>query len=154
MLGACAAENGNPLRKIITLLQNLRKEVEVEEEKRKELFEKFMCYCDTNIGKTQKNLEANTAHVSNLQSTIEELTGSNEQLKAEIKELSEDLAEDTKAAEEATKVRKTEAAQFASDSVSMKESIQALDKAIPALRAGLEAKSAASLLEMLRAPLL
>merc|ERR1719379_2341078 len=92
MLHACAA--ANPVRKIINLLQGLRKEVEIEGEKRKELFETFMCYCDTNIAKTSKNLEANNAKVSSLQSTIEELSGSNEQLKAEIKELSEDLAED------------------------------------------------------------
>jgi hypothetical protein len=37
--------NVNPIRKVVTMLQNMQKKVEVEGKKEEELFEKFMCYC-------------------------------------------------------------------------------------------------------------
>merc|ERR1719240_1500895 len=145
---------GNPMRKIISLLQAMRKQVEADAEKRQELFDAFMCYCETNQAKTQKNIEDQTASIDSLKSTIEELSGSNEQLKAEVKEISDELAEDEEAVEEATKVRKGEADAFAKESADMRTSIAALDKAIPALRKGLETSEAAALLQSLRGPLL
>lgn len=145
---------GNPMRKIINLLQEMRKQVEADGEKRQEFFDKFMCYCETNTAKTQKNIEDQTAQIDALKSTIEELTGSNEQLKAEVNEISEELAEDEEAVKEATKVRKGEADAFAKESADMRTSIAALDKAIPALRKGLETSEAAALLQSLRGPLL
>ena len=43
---AAAAEAGaNPIRKVVTLMQNMQKEIEAEGAKEKELFDKFMCYC-------------------------------------------------------------------------------------------------------------
>ena len=35
----------NPIRRIVTLLQDMQKEIETEGEKEEEAFEKFMCYC-------------------------------------------------------------------------------------------------------------
>merc|ERR1719214_342830 len=147
-------DQANPMRKIINLLQEMRKQVEADGEKRKELFDAFMCYVTTNEAKTQKNIEDQTASIDSLKSTIEELSGSNEQLKAEITEISEELAEDEEAVKEATKVRKSEADAFASESADMRTSIAALDKAIPSLRKGLETSDAAALVQSLRGPLL
>jgi len=153
-------EQANPMRKIINLLQEMRKQVEVDGEKRQELFDAFMCYCQTNKEKTQKSIEDQTAKIDSLKSTIEELSGSNEQLKAEVKEISEELAEDEEAVSEATKVRKSEADAFAEESADMRTSIAALDKAIPALRKGLETSElqqgsdVSALLQSLRGPLI
>jgi len=147
-------EQANPMRKIINLLQEMRKQVEADGEKRQTLFDAFMCYCDKNIAKTQKNIEDSTETIDTCKSTIEELSGSNEQLKAEVKEISGELAEDEEAVKEATKVRKGEADAFAAESADMRTSIAALDKAIPALRKGLETSDAAALLQSLRGPLL
>ena len=35
----------NPIRKVVTLLQDMQKELEAEGEKEEELYNKFMCYC-------------------------------------------------------------------------------------------------------------
>lgn len=43
----------NPIRKVVTLLQNLQKKVEEEGKQEKELYDKFVCYCKT----TSKSLE-------------------------------------------------------------------------------------------------
>merc|ERR1719265_360109 len=151
---ASELEQGNPMRKIINLLQEMRKQVEADGETRQELFDSFMCYCTTNEEKTQKSVEDQSAKIDSLKSTIEELSGSNEQLKAEVKEISGELAEDEEAVKEATKVRKKEADGFAGESADMRASIAALDKAIPSLRKGLETSEAAALLQTLQGPLL
>ena len=38
-------EKENPIRRIVTLLQDMQKEIETEGEKEEEAYEKFMCYC-------------------------------------------------------------------------------------------------------------
>ena len=47
---SCAAltlqTEANPIRKVVTLLQDMQKEIEAEGEKEKALYDKFMCYCN------------------------------------------------------------------------------------------------------------
>ena len=38
-------ESENPIRRIVTLLQDMQKEIEAEGEKEEKAFDKFMCYC-------------------------------------------------------------------------------------------------------------
>merc|ERR1719214_177578 len=41
-----ALSSANPMRKIITMLQDMQKEVEAEAEAEKEIFEKALCACE------------------------------------------------------------------------------------------------------------
>ena len=50
----------NPIRRVVTLLQDMQKGVEAEGEKEAELFKKFSCYCSGNT----KDLEAQTAQAA------------------------------------------------------------------------------------------
>ena len=45
----------NPIRRIVTLLQDTQKETEAEGEKEEEAFEKFMCYCPRVIKSSRWN---------------------------------------------------------------------------------------------------
>lgn len=135
-----AAEN--PMRKIVTVLQNMGKESDQEGDRAQELFDKFSCYCQTNEAELTKSTEEATARIGDLQSGIEELTGSNAQLKQEIKDLKDDLAESTKAISEATAQRTKEANAYNEEAVESTNTIGALDKAIPELKAGLESPAA------------
>jgi len=145
---ALAVELGaNPIRKVVNLLQGLRNEVEAEGEHDKKAFDKAMCFCTKNDAKTAAEIDDATQRISSLEATIKELSGSNAQLKSEIKDLEEEIAEDTKSVDEATSVRKEEAAQYASESMELKTNIAALDAAIPALKKGL---SGGSFLETLK----
>jgi hypothetical protein len=42
-----ATVQANPIRKIVTLMQDMQKEIEAEGEKEKGLYEDFMCFCQT-----------------------------------------------------------------------------------------------------------
>jgi chromosome segregation ATPase len=135
---AMSLEKGpNPIRKIVTLLQGLRQEVEVEAARDKQMFDKAMCFCKKNEERTVAEIEDSEQRIASLEATIKELAGSNAQLKAEIAELDSEIAEDTKSVSEATAVRKEEASQYLSEATDLKQNIAALDTAIPALRKGL-----------------
>merc|ERR1719421_1617955 len=71
--GESAAEGANPLRKVVTLLQQMGKETEMEGDKAKELFDKFSCYCQTNEAKLSKSIEDSKSALGELESGTKEL---------------------------------------------------------------------------------
>merc|ERR1719439_158506 len=46
----------NPIRKIVTLLQDMQKEIEAEGAKEKELYDKFMCFCEGGEEELEKSI--------------------------------------------------------------------------------------------------
>merc|ERR1719487_810987 len=79
------AANANPIRKIVSLLQNMDKEIAEEGAKEKELFDKFMCFCSGNDASLVKAAADATAK-------IEELTASLKSQEAEKVQVSQELA--------------------------------------------------------------
>jgi len=139
---ASAQAGANPLRKVVTLLQNMAKETESEGDRAQDLFDKFQCYCTKTEASLSKSIEEAKAHVDELRAGIEEITGSNAQLEQELKDIAKDIAGATKSVEEASAQRKRDAAAYSEESSEMSNSIGALDSAIPALKEGLETPAA------------
>merc|ERR1719456_676739 len=83
---AATQQGANPIRKIVTLLQNMQKEVEAEGAKEKELFDKFMCFCSGNSGDLKKKAADATA-------SIEELTAKLKSEEAEKVHIGQDLVQ-------------------------------------------------------------
>merc|ERR1719198_628382 len=54
----------NPIRTIVTLLQDMVKEIEAEGEKEEEAFDKFMCYCDGSTDDMKKGADEGTQKVA------------------------------------------------------------------------------------------
>jgi chromosome segregation ATPase len=133
---ADAEETANPIRKIVTMLQQMQVEIETEAEESKKMYEKFMCFCDSNIGQTTKEIDDGTELVGQLESEIKGLTGANAQIESNLAELETEMAENQKSVDEQAGVRKEEAAKFAEESTETKNSIAAIDKALPALKKG------------------
>merc|ERR1719160_303040 len=138
-------QGANPIRKIVTLLQNMQKEVEATGVKEKELFDKFMCFCSGSNGDlTKKAADASAA--------IEELTAKLKSEEAEKVQLGQDLIahkKDREGAasdiEEATMLREKEAAEYAAEKADSETNIGMMAKAIPALEKGM---GGAALLQM------
>merc|ERR1719197_2275315 len=77
--------HANPIRKVVTMLQNMQKKVSAEGEKEKELFDKFMCYCknsDSTLGKSIADAETKIPEVG---TSIEEGEAKKVQLEDEVK---------------------------------------------------------------------
>merc|ERR1719161_1415913 len=113
--GASQEMGANPIRKIVTLLQNMQKEIEAEGAKEQELFDKFMCFCSGNDGDLKKK-------AADASASIEELSAKLKSEEAEKVQIAQELVghkADREAAggdiEEATVLREKEAAAYAAE---------------------------------------
>jgi hypothetical protein len=133
-----AVEAGaNPIRKVVTLMQNMQKEIEAEGVKEKELFDKFMCYCSGGTDSLKKAIADATAQG-------EELTAKLKSEEAEKSQIGQDLIQhkaDREGAkadiEEATVLRTKEEAAYSAEKADSETNIAAMAKAIPALEKGM-----------------
>merc|ERR1719450_1262153 len=138
---ACAAEGAlaNPIRKVVTMLQDMQKTVEEEGKKEEDLFDKFMCYCSNGEGALQASIDAGNAQIEQLGAAIERGTAEKSTLDQDIVTHKADREEAEKVLKEATAMREKEAAEFAATSGDMKSNLQAMGGALEALKKGLSA---------------
>lgn len=129
----------NPIRKVVTMLQNMQKKVEEEGEAEKKLYEKFMCYCKNGGKDLGKSIESAEDKVSTLPSEIEAAEEKLKQLKDDIKQHQTDRAAGKRAMKKATAVRDKEAAEFAKMKAEADSNMVATAKAIAALEKGVGA---------------
>jgi hypothetical protein len=65
-------ERANPIRKVVTMLQNMQKQVTEEGEHQAELFDKFMCYCKNGRGTLEASIADAENKMANLEATVGE----------------------------------------------------------------------------------
>jgi len=126
----------NPIRKVVTLLQDMQKKVEAEGAKEKELYDKFMCYCKTGGAELAASIEAAEAKIPVVSKDIEESEAKLSQTKAGLKKAQEDRSAAKQAMAEATALRTKEATQFAADKNEYDTNIAAIHKAVAAIEKG------------------
>jgi len=139
MQGSEITMRANPIRKVVTMLQDMQKSVESEGEKEKELFEKFMCYCNNGAGALDSAIESGKASIDQLTSKIEKDTALKSQLEQDIVQHKTDREEAEKTIKESTAMREKEAEEFAATSGEMKANAEAMGGALAALKKGLSA---------------
>lgn len=137
--------SANPVRKIVTLMQDMQKELEAEHEKEQELYDKFMCFCSTGEEDLKKTSADAAANIDSLSASLEEMkaekSGLEEDLvkhKSELSQAEQDLAK-----AEALRGKENEA--YEEDHANSVQATTALSKAIPALEMSM---SAASLVQL------
>merc|ERR1719361_2466300 len=91
-LGASTTAGANPIRKVVTMLQNMQKQVEEEGAAEKKLYEKYMCWCKTSGGDLQKEIEANKGKIAELGPAIKEAEAKKKKLEEDVKQHQEDQA--------------------------------------------------------------
>jgi len=148
---ACAEESAaNPIRKVVSMLQNMQKKVQAQGEKDQELFDKFMCYCKTGASALEKSIADAGDAIPELGANIEAGTSQLVQLKEDLKKAQTDRAAAKSAMSEATAIREKDATAYAKESGDLKTNLAALNKAIAAIEKGaggafLQTTSAATL---------
>merc|ERR1719399_1040145 len=136
-IAAGAETQANPIRKVVTLMQNMQKEIEAEGAKEKEMFDKFMCYCGGGADGLKKAIADSSA-------AIEEFTAKLKSEEAEKAQIAQDLIDHKKDREsakadieEATMLRGKENAAFSAEKADSETNIAAMGSAIPALEKGM-----------------
>jgi septal ring factor EnvC (AmiA/AmiB activator) len=127
----------NPIRKIVNLLEAMQKEIQVEGEKEKVVFDNFMCFCDNGAADLLK--AANDANAANKAAVAKLEASSSEkaQLEGDIKTHTTDLETATADLEKATSIRDKEKAEFDETLATKKAGEDALGRAIPAIEKGM-----------------
>jgi chromosome segregation ATPase len=127
----------NPIRKVVTMLQNMEKKITAEGEAEKELFEKYMCWCKSSGSDLTKSISDAEAKISSLPSDIEAAEELLVQVKDGLSKSQADRAAAKEAMAEATGIREKEAAAFASLKAEYEANINAITKAVASLEKGM-----------------
>eukprot|EP00401_Gymnodinium_catenatum_P038019 CAMPEP_0117484712 /NCGR_PEP_ID=MMETSP0784-20121206/14595_1 /TAXON_ID=39447 /ORGANISM="" /LENGTH=723 /DNA_ID=CAMNT_0005279285 /DNA_START=93 /DNA_END=2264 /DNA_ORIENTATION=- len=130
---ASAAAPDSPLGKVITLLQEMKTQVEGEAAGDQAAYDKYDCWCKTTDKEKTAVIEATTRTIAELTSFVEEAAAKAGQLKTEIEGLAADIAEDYDALNQATELRNEEKAAFDEENADLTETLAALKKAIEVL---------------------
>jgi len=133
---AAESSTANPIRKVVTLIQNLQKKVEAEAVSEEKLFNEFMCYCKNGVQTLEETISANTGKVPKVQAAIEGAEAKVKQIKAELAQAQTDRDAAKASSEKATALREKEAAAFAKFKSDSETNIAAIQKAVAALEKG------------------
>jgi len=132
--GSASAEEtstgANPIRRVVTLMQDMQKEIETEGEKEDDMYKKFNCYCTSN----DDGLKEKAERASEL---IQELTSKTKAEKAEKKVVVEELSQAKKDRanaiqdmKKATAIRKKENETYVAVAGDTKTNVESINAAV------------------------
>ena len=133
---AAAGNAANPIRRVVTMMQDMQKKIIAEGERDEELFEKFMCYCKNGGADLTASITAAENKQPQLTASITEAKAQKEQLEKDLTQHKADREEAKGAIATATALRNKEAAAYAKDKSDMDTNIAAMGKAVTALEKG------------------
>jgi len=134
---SASAAAANPIRKVVTLLQDMQKKITEEGKKEQELYDHFMCYCKTSDGSLSQSIQEATAKIEQLGSSLKSSGELKVQTESSLQEHQESRASAVDAMKQATALRDKEAAAFAKLKSEQETNIAAIHKAVDALEKGM-----------------
>merc|ERR1719456_366613 len=118
-------------------MQMMQNKIIEEGKKAEELYDKFMCYCETGAEALEKSIADAEAKIPQLEAAIKEHGAMVEQLKTDVEQHKTDREAAKEAIAEAKALREKEGGAFAAESAELKSNIEALEKAIAAITKGM-----------------
>jgi len=128
-----ADSKNRPVTKVVTLLKDMSAQLEKEGEEDEEVYDKLVCWCETNDKEKTKAIADAEQHITDLGAQIEEQTGLSSRLSAEIATLNTEVAENSDALDKATAMREKELAEFTANEADSLASIKSLGNAVDTL---------------------
>jgi len=128
-----AADKARPMTKVVNLLKDMLKQLEKEAEEDEEIYDQLACWCATNEKEKTKSIAEAEAHITDLTTSVEDLTASSSRLGTEIKNLDKEVAENQHALDQAVAIRQKELAEFVQEEKDLLQSIDGLASAIKVL---------------------
>jgi hypothetical protein len=127
----------NPIRKVVTILQDMQKELEAEGEKEQGLFDKFMCFCDGNTDGMSAAAEKAAQDIVELKSKLEAEKAEKTQLDQELVQHKLDREKAKGDLEQATSIREKEHEEYVAATGDLGTNLKAMTGAIDALAKGM-----------------
>jgi len=123
----------SPIRKVVTLIEEMKKQVEKDAEDDTAAYDKYMCWCETNRKEKTAAVKNAEEQIEDLTAFVQEAAAKESELKTEIATLEDDVADDQSALTTASAVREKESSEFQAEEADMKETRSLLDQAIKVL---------------------
>jgi hypothetical protein len=127
---------GNPIRKVVTMLQKIQQKVEAEGEKELELHYKYMCYCRSNIAEKTQAISDAEAKLESIDAGLKGGEGQKLQLVEDLKNHKADRLAAKEALAEAEAMREKEAKAYAGVKAEAEANMEAVAKAVAAINKG------------------
>merc|ERR1719463_804856 len=115
-----------PITKVVNLLKDMKGQLETEAANDAELYDKLVCWCETNDKEKTKAIADGQQKSKELTSAIEEAKSLASTRETEIGQLNADVADLTKALEEAAAIRSKENGEFTVQEKDLTASITSL----------------------------
>jgi len=141
----------SPIKRVVSLLEKMRSELVAEADKEAEMYDKMVCWCETNEKEKKKAIADADALMKELEAEIQERAAKFGEAATNIEILKKQISEDTASLKEATSIREAEAAKFRETNKDLIQSITNVKNAIQILS---KHNSAASSFVQLDAPIL
>jgi len=125
----------NPIRRVVSMLQMMQNKVSAEGEKKKAIYDKFMCYCENADDLLAGAIKASEAKIPMLESAIGSDAAAKKQLDLDLVAHKQAQVDAKAAIVKSTEIRAKEAATYAKESATLKTNIGELDKALVAVSA-------------------
>merc|ERR1719160_2341385 len=119
--------------KVVNLLKDMQKTLEKEAEGDEAVYDKMVCWCNTNDKEKTKSIKEAEARIEALTTSIEEGTGASSRLNTEIANLEKEVAANQNALDKATAMRTKDLAEFTAEEKDLLQSIGSLKAAITVL---------------------
>jgi len=126
----------NPIRRVVTMLQGMQTKIVEEGKRDQELYDKFMCYCQTGASDLAASVQAAETKMPAVTSALQESTAQKTQLEGDLVQHKQDREDALAAIKEASALREKEAGVFAKASGDYKTNIAATGKAIDLISKG------------------
>jgi hypothetical protein len=133
-LGLDAEAEERPVMKVVTLLQDMNKQLQADLEDDKDVHEKMTCWCDENEKEKTKAIEDGGIEIERLKAFLGEAAGKIAEMKVKRKETKEELEADQKALSTATALRMKDNQDFAKDEKDTTVAIKAVKDSITVLK--------------------
>eukprot|EP00443_Scrippsiella_acuminata_P022320 CAMPEP_0115203214 /NCGR_PEP_ID=MMETSP0270-20121206/18532_1 /TAXON_ID=71861 /ORGANISM="Scrippsiella trochoidea, Strain CCMP3099" /LENGTH=420 /DNA_ID=CAMNT_0002616663 /DNA_START=42 /DNA_END=1300 /DNA_ORIENTATION=+ len=127
----------NPIRKVVTMLQDMQTKVTEEGKKEQELYDKFMCYCKTSGGALSASISDAGAKIESVDASIKSSSEKKALTEANLQKDQDSRAAAKDDVSKATALREKEAAEYAKFKADSEANIAAIAKAVGALEKGM-----------------
>merc|ERR1719433_522321 len=127
------AKKVTPVQRVVGLLKKMQDELEKEAANDSEMYDKMVCWCETNEKEKKKAIADAEAKIADLEAEIQERSASSGGAMAEIENLKKQIAEDTAALKKAVAIREKGLGEFRDEETELVQAITNLRNAIAVL---------------------
>merc|ERR1719230_1580671 len=141
LCGACAISVATgtgvtPVEKVITLMEELKTEVEDEGKSEAKLYDEFACFCKDTTKEKSDAIKTEQDNIEEYAAAMQENTELSAAKGVEIQELDQEIADITKHIEQITAMREAEVTQYEATAADLGKGVSSLEGAISDAKSG------------------